>query len=103
MKNITFKQFLYTFNFREFRNEDYHTKEGYNTKIIRIYYPMEDFSYTDDYWIEFGLNDFISDESKEKLLKMFFTTEILNSYIGCIEDQRHSDCIELYLTFKEEG
>ena len=64
MKNITFKQFMLTYNFRYYNANGQSDKEKEDTTIIRINYPWSDKSYYADTWFEFGIDDFSGNSSK---------------------------------------
>ena len=81
MKSITFKQFMLTYNFRQYNGECESERNKYNTSIIRINY--DDGECTSLYkWFEFGMYDFGCNPSKLELLEIIFSDTILNSYVS---------------------
>ena len=98
MDNISFEQFIKTYNFRYINDTVSHNKEiGNDTCIIRIYLPTDDF-YRDN-WFDFGIYDFGSKESTWEMCKQILSKEILNSYVSCVQYNPEYDCeVTIYLT-----
>ena len=96
MNNITFKQFIYTYNFRyinDIKNGDYDN----DTCIIRIYPPSEMMS--EKKWFEFGIYDFSGEDYKWKICEEVLSKEILNSYVEQIcFNQDYHNVVTIYLT-----
>lgn len=82
MEAITFKQFMLTYNFRQYNEECRSERDKYNTSIIRINYVNEKDFYADYNWFEFGMYDFSSGDLKLKQLKEIFSEKILNMYVS---------------------
>ena len=99
-KRISFKQFIYTYNFRyvnQLRSQDYDN----DTCIIRIYPPTNDF-YKNN-WFEFGIYDFSEKEVMWKMCQEIFTKDILESYIDSIcYNEDYNVVVTLYLTKESE-
>lgn len=98
MKRITFKQFIYTYNFRYIADK---SKEPYDedTTIIRIYLPSEDCN--KDEWFEFGINNF--GNNTWKICERIFSKEILESYIESIGyNEDIENVVTVYLTNNKE-
>lgn len=75
MKNMTFEQFLLTYNFREPLPND-----KYDTQIIRIHLPDKE-DYHLDEWFEFGIYNFDRGVDILKRIKKIFNEDILKSYV----------------------
>lgn len=91
MKRITFRQFMNTFNFRDFceGNED--------TRIIRINFSLLNDNCSSHDYIDFGIYDF--DGGKRERIEKVFSSEILDSYIESIGFVYGFErTIEIYLT-----
>lgn len=102
MKNITFRQFINTFNFRYIRDVDGNLNNMANdTRIIRIHLSwLGEYSYDD--WFEFGIYDF--DSLKMKRIESIFSKDLLDSYVQSISFVYNNDEeIEIYLTADEES
>lgn len=102
MNNITFEQFIKTYNFR-YVNESIGDKNDLcnDTCIIRIYPPSDD-SYRDK-WFEFGIWDFGHKEYTWDKCKQILSEEIINSYVDYIQYNPDYDCgVTVYLTNKKE-
>ena len=102
MNNITFEQFIKTYNFR-YVNESIGDKNDLcnDTCIIRIYPPSDD-SYRDK-WFEFGIWDFGHKEYTWDRCKQILSEEIINSYVDYIQYNPDYDCeVTVYLTNKKE-
>lgn len=101
MNNITFKQFLLTYNFRYVIDG---SEQGYDTQIIRIYPPEgENGPYSRGHeWIEFGIYDFSEDSWKMSLAEKFLNENIMNSYVEdfCVNEK--TSILHIYLTNKKE-
>lgn len=96
MERITFKQFIYTYNFRYVNNK---RKDPYyhDTQIIRIYPPNES-DYTEN-WFEFGVNDFSNKDYTWGICKNILNSEILDSYVDTIQyNDDFQDVVTIYLT-----
>lgn len=102
MDNISFEQFIKTYNFR-YVNESIRDKNDLcnDTCIIRIYPPTDDFHR--DNWFDFGIWDFSHKESTWDRCKQILSKEILNSYVDCIQYNPDYDCeVTIYLTKNKE-
>lgn len=81
MKNITFEQFLLTYNFRDYKDDrGISENEKYDTQIIRVYLPNEDIVPMSE-WFEIGLYHFDSGETILKRVQEIFALKLLNSYV----------------------
>lgn len=103
MDNISFEQFIKTYNFR-YVNDSIKAKKDIDndTCIIRIYPPTDDF-YKDN-WFDFGIYDFGSKESTWECCKQILSKEIINSYVNCIQYNPDYDCeVTIYLTKEKKG
>lgn len=96
MERITFKQFIYTHNFRyinDLRTDPY----NFDTQIIRIY-PPNDSGYERD-WFEFGINDFSDKDYTWNICKRALDSEILDSYVEMIQyNSDYNNVLTIYLT-----
>ncbi len=72
MENIKLIEFLLNYNFRKPTKEG----NGFNTSIIRIY-----LSDNLDDWIEYGLYDFDSNESKKNRIICSLNKKLINKRI----------------------
>ena len=98
MNNITFKQFIYSFNFRAMDNTKRNEDDMYDTIIIRIYPPSENFNRYDE-WFEFGIYDFSAKDYTWDNCKKVLSKEILESYIDSIcYDCERNNTVVVYLT-----
>lgn len=98
--NITFKQFLLTYNFRYVLDN---SEEGMDTAIIRIYPPStEDNLKYNNYWFEFGIYDYSEDSWKIKIAEECLSQEILNSYISSFHVDEKTSTFHVYLTKDKE-
>ena len=91
MKRISFRQFINTFNFRDFNegNED--------NKIIRINFSLLNDDCSSHHYIDFGVYDF--DGGKRARVEKVFSSEILDSYIESIGfAYGFENTVEIYLT-----
>lgn len=91
LKNITFRQFIETYNFRYCISSD-----DFNSKIIRIYFGELYHTSEDSNWFEFGVYDW--DSNKLQRIERVLSSEILNSYIGSINQSLQDDSIFITLT-----
>ena len=103
MNNITFKQFLSTYNFRNFVDNGVNT-ENEDTQIIRIYPPTgENGVYSNHHeWIEFGVYDFSTDHWKMHIAETFLNERIMNSYIESFHIDDYTSILYIYLTDEKE-
>ena len=103
MNNITFKQFLSTYNFRNFVGNGVNT-ENEDTQIIRIYSPTgENGVYSNHHeWIEFGIYDFSTDYWKMRIAETFLNEKIMNSYIESFHIDDYTSILYIYLTDEKE-
>lgn len=97
MKNITFKQFLITYNFRYVPSSK---EEDWDTTIVRVYPDIYGHKH---FWFEFGLYDFSEASFKYDIAKSFFNEKILNSYISNFGINPNTDVFEIYLTEEEDN
>ena len=101
MNNITFKQFIYTYNFRYVNDIKQNGDYDNDTCIIRIYPPSE--NHEKNRWFEFGIYDFSEDEYKWKICKTVLSPEILNSYVEQIcYNTDYNNVVTVYLTKKHK-
>lgn len=99
MNNITFEQFIKTFNFRYVN--DIKSKGDYDndTCIVRIYPPTDEFKAHNNDWFEFGLYDFGEKESTWDRCKKVLAPEILNSFIDTFQyNPDYNNVVTVYLT-----
>ena len=99
MNNISFEQFIKTYNFRYVsdikRDGDYDN----DTCIIRIYPPSKEWRSHNTNWFEFGIYDFSEKESTWEMCKKIFTKEIINSYVDTISyNPDYEKVVTVYLT-----
>ena len=96
MEKITFKQFIYTYNFRyinNLKNDPY----NYDTQIIRIY-PPNGSDYEQD-WFEFGVNDFSNKDYTWNICKKVLDSEILDSYVETVQyNDDYNNVLTIYLS-----
>ena len=75
---------LMKYNFRNYRvdiSNDYEYKRN-DTYTMRIY--LDDNINNDSNYVEFGMYDFSSDESKKKKIKKFINEDMLQREVQCI-------------------
>lgn len=102
METISFKQFIYTFNFRYYDSSKKEECNKEDSLIIRIYYLDKDFNYK-DCWFEFGIYDFGNKDATWKDCCRFLNKDILNSYIEEIRFNPEEDnVIKIWLTKEKE-
>lgn len=101
MKAITFKQFMLTYNFRQYNNDCLCEKDRYNTSIIRINYKNENTVFDYD-WFEFGIYDFGGDCKKLEQIKHIFGANILNAYVSSFGYNEDLEVFEIYLSDDKE-
>lgn len=95
MNNISFKEFINTYNFRYVND----LKENYNfdTQIIRIYPPSDKMERNN--WFEFGVYDFSESSYKQKIIETVLSKEILESYVESISyNIDYESVVTIYLT-----
>lgn len=103
MNNITFKQFIYTFNFRYYDDSKRDEYNKYDTQIIRIYFKSGSKVETEYHWFEFGVYDFSNKQYTWELCKRYLNEHILNSYVDSISfNQEEDNSIRVYLTEEKE-
>ena len=101
MNNITFEQFIKTYNFRYVNDIKINGGKDYDndTCIIRIYPPTNEWRSHNTEWFEFGLYDFSEKEATWEFCKKIFKKEIINSYIDTIEyNTDYERVVTIYLT-----
>lgn len=102
MNNITFKQFIYTYNFRYVDSTKQYEDDQLNTTTIRIYPPSEAPNRRSD-WFEFGIYDYSQKEFTWRNCKRILSEEILNSYIQDIQyNEDFHNVVTIYLTKEKE-
>lgn len=96
LKNITFKQFIETYNFREAIPSRYADSPcRHSTKVIRIDFRELVDGY-DGCWFEFGVYDW--GDSKYRLINQVLDDRILNSYISSISYSDDDEILIVDLT-----
>ena len=81
MNTITFKQFLLTYNFRNYRTDCELENNKWDTHTIRVeYYPKEDSLQTD--WFELGLYDYGPNCVKLDSINKILSNEILKMNVS---------------------
>ena len=107
MNRITFEQFIKTFNFRDYAGyNSAFKKDVYDTKIIRIYLPInEEVNSKDSDWFEFGIYDFTEKEYMWNLCKIIFNDNILKSYVSGIQYNVYDSglSLQIYLSKESKG
>lgn len=105
MNRITFEQFIKTFNFRDYAGySSEFKKEVYDTKIIRIYLPINEGSnYKDNDWFEFGIYDFTEKEYIWNLCKIIFNDNILKCYVSGIQYNVYDSSLSLQIYLSKES
>ena len=99
MMNITFEQFIKTYNFRYVNSLKGEKDLDNDTCIIRIYPPTEEFNQYRNNWFEFGVYDFSQKEVTWDLCKRVLSKEILESYIDTIQyNDDYNAVVTVYLT-----
>lgn len=99
MKNITFKQFLNTYNFRNVLDS---TEEGMDTAIVRIY-PDLDNEYSEHRWFEFGLYDYSESSWKRDIANLCLSKEVMESYISSFYVNEKTGVLHVWLTMEKEA
>lgn len=98
MEYITFKQFIYTINIRNFYlNEQ--RKEIKGNEIIRINWSKEGET-KDRFYIDIGWYDFFNKDSVWDILETYLSEKILNSYVTGFLYNEDFNCIEVWLQEK---
>lgn len=102
MKNITFKQFIYAYNFRSYDDSKRCDDDKYNTTIIRIFPPSENFNRASE-WFEFGIYDFSNKEYTWENCEKVLSKDILDNYVESINyNEEFDNVVTIYLT-KEQN
>lgn len=101
MKAITFKQFMLTYNFRQYNNECRFENDKYNTDTIRIKYKKDNSVFDYD-WFEFGIYDFGGNYKKLEQIKEIFSEKILNMYVDGFSYNEDLGVFEVYLSDDED-
>lgn len=83
MKNITFEQFLLTYNFR-LSDGTQNSDGAWNSQTIRVHIPQKDLSYDTSDWFEFGIYHFDRGVDILKRIRKIFNEDILKSYVYSI-------------------
>lgn len=98
MNNITFKQFIYTYNFRCVdATKNFNDNAWEDTLIIRIYPHREDFLNIE--WFEFGVYDFSNKECTWEICERVLSKDILDSYVESISyDGERDNVVTICLT-----
>ena len=99
MENITFKQFIMTYNFRYVTSDK---DWGEDTSIIRIYPKNDDSTYETCKWFEFGVYDYAEDSIKWETIERSLSKEILESYINSFWVDNNTSTLHVYLTKNKE-
>lgn len=98
LKFITFKQFIYTINIRQyytnFQNKE--VKDGYP---IRIYYSEGFMDYKKEEWFDLSWYDFTAKEAVWDNLSKILKEEVLNSFVT---DFRYDEEIEQIVVYLEK-
>lgn len=104
MENMSFKQFIYTFNFRYYDDSKRGENNKEDTLIIRIHYSFDDDDIIDDdCWFEFGVYDFGSKDITWEYCCRFLNQKILNSYITCIRfDAEENNVVNIWVTKEKD-
>lgn len=97
MKSITFKQFVTSHSFRYYRSDCESEDKKYNTSTIRIYYPVGEDYFKQD-WFEFGIYDFGGDDYKLRQIKDIFSEKILKLYVSNFYCDDELDILVVHLT-----
>lgn len=90
MNAITFKQFMETFNFRDFNPAGTTEDSKYNSKIIRIYVDEC------EAWFDFGIDAFHS-KSLQRLLEKIFSKDIIQSTVSSMTYINEIGMLKIYL------
>lgn len=90
MKDITFEQFIETFNFRDLNEYASSERDKHDTKIIRVYIN-DDL----DEWFEFGIYDF--GIHTWDLVKKVLHPDICKSSVDCMTYDTGLDLLKVYL------
>lgn len=95
MNNISFREFINTYNFRYIN--DLQDNYNFDTQIIRIYPPSDEMERHN--WFEFGVYDFSERSYKQKIIETVLSKEILDSYIETISfNHDYEKTVTIYLT-----
>lgn len=95
MNNISFREFINTYNFRYIN--DLQDNYNFDTQIIRIYPPSDEMERHN--WFEFGVYDFSERSYKQKIIETVLSKEILDSYIETISfNHDYENTVTIYLT-----
>ena len=97
MENISFKQFIYTFNFRYYDDSKRGECNKEDTLIIRIH-NHEEVTF-EDCWFEFGIYDFSCKDTTWDYCCKFLNENVLNSYVDCIKfNIEENSVINIWIT-----
>ena len=91
MKEITFKQFVETFNFREYNEYASTERDKHDTKIVRIYIDNDSL----DEWFELGIYDFSI--HTWDLIEKILHPDICKSVVSSMTYDTGLDLLKVYL------
>ena len=94
MEFITFKQFIYTINVRNYNEENL---DKLDSQIIRLYWKSETKN-----WIDIGWYDFEIKDNVWNRLSLFLNDKILNSIVVQINMDYDLNELKVYLEDRED-
>ena len=97
MQNISFRQFMITYNFRQYNDNGETENDKMDCSTIRINYPTNE-EETCHHWFEFGMYDYECDLERIKHFETIFSEHHLNMYISSIYHKNELNMLEIYLT-----
>ena len=98
MDYITFRQFVYTINIRDF-HMSFNGKECQDNSIIRIYYGSD---YKKGMYIDIGWYDYFNKDTVWDVLENSLNKKILDSVVTDFQYNEDYLCFEVYLQSKED-
>lgn len=99
MDFITFKQFIYTINIRNYYRSTLTQNEVEDNNIIRIYYGKE---FDKNCYIDIGWYDYFRKDSIWKILESYLKKEILDSVVTDFSFNEDFMLMEVYTCSKED-
>lgn len=99
MEYITFKQFIYTINIRDYYTSFFTKKEVEDGALIRIHYGTE---YKKDDYIDISWYDYFCKDSVWKILESYLKKEILESVVTDFSFNQDYGLIEVYICSRKD-
>ena len=97
MEFITFKQFIYTINVRQYNEECSSVEDRHDSQVIRLYWKDKI-----DNWIDIGWYDFDRKGMVWDRLSLFLNENILNSIVTNVQLDIEMNELKVYLEDKKD-